>query len=99
MKKIPYESKDVLICSCNSDEHQYLIYYSDNESPNGQVSPTVHIHPYLITHKSFWKRVVVGIKYMFGYKTKYGHWDEFMFDPSDADKLQDVVDYLRKIKK
>jgi hypothetical protein len=35
---------------------------------------------------------------MFGYKSKYGAWDEFIFNPSDADKLQELVDYLKKQK-
>jgi hypothetical protein len=35
---------------------------------------------------------------MFGYKSKYGAWDEFIFDPKDADKLQDLVNYLKKDK-
>jgi hypothetical protein len=36
------------------------------------------------------------VKYIFGYKSKYGAWDEFIFNPSDADKLQELVDYLKK---
>jgi len=95
MKKIAYETKEVLICDCNSDEHQYLIYYSEDEFPDGQVIPTVYIHPHLITYKSFWKRVVYGIKYIFGYRTKYGSWDEFIINPKDADKLQEIVNYLK----
>lgn len=98
-EKTPYESTDVLICECRSDEHQYLIYYSDEEMPSGQTCPTVYIHPHLITYNSFWKRVWVAIKYIFGHRTKYGQWDEFMLRSSDADKLQDVVDYLKKTEK
>lgn len=96
MNKIPYETKEVLICECNSDEHQYLIYYGEDVYENGQKFQSVYIHPHLITYKSFWKRVIIGIKYIFGYKTKYGHWDEFIINPKDADKLQEVVDYLKK---
>jgi hypothetical protein len=51
---------------------------------------------HLITYKSFWKRLVYGIKYIFGHKSKYGAWDEFIFNPNDADKLQELVDYLKK---
>jgi len=99
MKKIPYETKDVLICECSSDEHQYLIYYAEDEYPDGQKIPSVYIHPHLITYKSFWKRLVAATKYLFGHRTKYGNWDEFLLKPSDADKLQEVVDYLKKIEK
>ena len=53
MKKIAFETKEVLICECNSDEHQYLIYYSEDEFPDGQKIPMVYIHPHLITYNSF----------------------------------------------
>ncbi len=97
MKKIPYKTKDVLICDCNSDEHQYLIYYSEDEYENGTKIPICHIHPHLV-RRSFWYRLKYGIKYIFGYKSRYGAWDEFLLNPQDADKLQDVVNYLKKIK-
>lgn len=37
----------------------------------------------------------MAIKYIFGYKCMFGHFDEFIFKKSDADKLQNVVNYLR----
>jgi hypothetical protein len=98
MKKTAFETKEVLICECNSDEHQYLIYYSEDEFLDGQKIPMVYIHPHLITYNSFWKRALYGIKYIFGYKTKYGAWDEFMVNPSDADKIQEIVNYLKRDK-
>jgi hypothetical protein len=39
---------------------------------------------------------VYGIKYIFGRKCRFGAWDEFIFNPKDADKLQEIVDYLKK---
>ena len=57
-----------------------------------------YAHVHLTTYESFWKRVVHGVKFMFGYKSKYGAWDEFIFNPNDADKLQELVDYLKKQK-
>ena len=98
MNKIAFETKEVLICDCQSDEHQYLIYYSEDEYHNGQKIPTVYIHPHLITYRSFWKRLVYGIKYVFGYKSKYGDWDEFMVSPKDANKIQEIVNYLKNEK-
>jgi hypothetical protein len=52
----------------------------------------VHIH---LTKKPFWERVKYGFKYIFGYQSRYGAFDEFIFNPEDADKLQKVVDYLK----
>jgi len=88
--KKPYDSKDVLICECHSDEHQYLICYSEDD---GQ--PMIYVHPHLITYKNFWQRLVAATKYVFGHRTKYGHWDEFIVNPKDADKLQEIVNFLK----
>lgn len=90
--------KDILLCECHSDEHQMLLLYNEEEYGNEQKYNMCYVHVHLITHKSFWKRLIHGIKYIFGHKSKYGAWDEFIFNPNDADKLQELVDYLKKQK-
>jgi hypothetical protein len=82
-------NKEILICKCNSDEHQYLVYYSNDEYP------MVYIHPHLIK-RSFWYRLKYGLKYIFGYKTQYGAWDEFIINPDDVDKIENIVKFLKK---
>jgi hypothetical protein len=88
--------KDILLCECHSDENQMLLFYNETEFDNGHKSNMCYAHVHLTTHKSFWKRLVHGVKYVFGYKSKYGAWDEFIFNSNDADKLQELVDYLKK---
>lgn len=39
---------------------------------------------------------MTAIKYIFGYQSVYGHFDEFFFKKSDADKLLKVVNFLRE---
>jgi hypothetical protein len=82
-------TKDILICECNSTDHQLVLLY-DHEDDNPMCY--VHIH---LTKKPFWERVKYGFKYIFGYQSRYGAFDEFIFNPEDADKLQKVVDYLK----
>ena len=43
----------------------------------------------------FLKRVWSAIKYIFGYRSKYGHFDEFIFNKEDSDKLQKIVNHLK----
>lgn len=45
--------------------------------------------------KSFWKRIKNAIKYIFGHRSIYGDFDEFIFKKEDANKLQAIVDYLK----
>jgi hypothetical protein len=94
MKKIWDE--DILLCECHSDEHQMLLLYHEEECDNGDKYNMCYAHVHLITVKSFWERLIHGIKYIFGHKSKYGAWDEFIFNPKDADKLQELVDYLKQ---
>ena len=36
-------------------------------------------------------------KYIFGYKCRYGAFDEFIFNSEDSEKLQDIANYLKKL--
>lgn len=95
MKKIPYESHDILICECHNTEHQIVVNYSEDESPNGVKYPTVYIHIHL-NKRTFWKRLQYGLKYIFGYKCRYGAFDEFLINPNDKNKIEEIVDYLKQ---
>ena len=79
--------QEFFICQCNSPEHQLIFnYFKDDKF--GDV--TIHLVP-----DTFWRRIKNAIKYIFGYRSKYGDFDEFIFKKEDANKLQSVVDYLK----
>jgi hypothetical protein len=75
--------RDILICQCHSLEHQYSFYYSKDEG--------LYCEPHLSTILSFYNRLIIGIKYIFGYKTKSGAWDEFLFKKEDLKKLEQYI--------
>lgn len=81
--------KDILICDCHSPEHQLIIQY-DNDFKH----PMCYFHIHL-NKRPFWERVKYGIKYILGRRCNYGAFDEFIFNPEDADKLQNLVNHLR----
>ncbi len=80
-------TKEVLLCDCNSTNHQIIIIYDEDEKdPSDKM-----VFMYTCLNKpSFWRR----LQYLFGFQ-KYA-FEDFIFNPEDADKLQKVVDYLRK---
>lgn len=82
------KEKDLIICECNSTEHQMVIYYEEN---NGHPMVFVHIH---LNKQSFWKRLVYGIKYIFGRQCKYGAFEEIILNPKDAPKFKKIFSYL-----
>ena len=85
--------QDLLICECHSTDHQIILSYSEDVDKEGKTYPMCYAHVHLRKHR-FFGRVIHGIKYIFGYQCRYGAFDEFIFNPEDAPKLQELVDYL-----
>lgn len=68
------------ICDCHSYKHQMFFWWNKEDQ---QLYATIH----LTTHRNFFKRLCVAIKYTFGYKSNFGAWDEFIFKTTDKDEL------------
>lgn len=84
---------EILICDCNTPEHQLIFsYFDDSEIGYNEVCLYVHLNK-----RPFLKRIIHGIKYIFGYKSQYGEFDVFIFNPDDIEKLENVIKYLKKI--
>ena len=66
--------RDNFICECHSEEHQVSFYYDEEDKE-------LLIAPHLYTHKNFFKRLWVGIRFAFGYKSRFGEWDCIILDP------------------
>ncbi len=77
------QKPEILICFCNSSEHQIIIQYEEDENV-----AYCHIH---LQKRSFWKRVISGIRYIFGYHCKFGHWDEFILTDTHAPALKKLA--------
>lgn len=82
------DKKELFICECNSIEHQIVTSYFEDEK---EVYCNVHLKP----ERNVLKRIIHAVKYIFGHRSAYGDFDEFIFNPKDADRLQSVVDHLR----
>lgn len=54
----------------------------------------VYVDVHLVK-RSFWARVKYAVKYIFGYKSKYGAWDEILLGPQHIKSLESVVKYLK----
>jgi hypothetical protein len=76
---------ETLLFDCHSKEHQIVI-----QQIGENVYATIHLQP-----KSFLSRLTLGIRYIFGYRSQLGNFDEFKFTPDKADKLQKLVNVLK----
>lgn len=73
-------------CQCYSDEHTLkMVLDADPEYP--ELFTSIYLNDY----RGFFKRLWVGIKYIFGYKCKYGHWDCFCLRQDDADRMIELI--------
>ena len=84
------DNEILLMCECSSAEHQMIVRWDDSDNE-------VYVSIHLANYKGFWKRLWHGLKYAFGHKSRYGAFDEVILRKEDADSLQKVVDYLKKI--
>lgn len=80
------EKDEIFICDCYSVEHQLIL----RQDPDSFDDIYVYIH--LNKERKFWKRLKHGVKYIFGYKSRFGAWDEFIVNKKDWSRLRDIID-------
>lgn len=77
--------RKIMICKCHSLEHQVSFWYDEEDGD-------LYCEPHLTNHRNFFKRLWHGLKYAFGYKSKFGDWDSTIFEKEDLEKLRDYLD-------
>ena len=76
--------KETIFCKCESYEH-HLIFAHDEDSKE------VYVAVNLIPHKNILKRLWTAIKYVFGHKSRFGQYDEFLLKPEDLKKIAEIL--------
>lgn len=75
----------IFICDCGDQDHSFALW---GEKGSGEVSLSTH----LSTHRGFLKRLILGVKYIFGFPTsKYGEYDNIILHYSDIEPLRDSL--------
>jgi hypothetical protein len=90
-----FEIEELFICECGDPSHQFIIS-ADKETTEG---PCAFISVHLNREHNIFKRIWYAIKYVFGARSIYGDFDEIIINPNDADRLQKVVDFLKRHQK
>ena len=79
-------------CECHSDEHTLKFkLFPDIEEPE------LYTSVYLRQWRPWYKRIWVAIKYIFGYKSKYGDFDCFSMKREDASKFYNLAKKYKEI--
>lgn len=83
--------KHYIECDCHSDEH-VLRFAIDSD--DGELYLSTFLHHY----QAWYKRVWIAVKYVFGYKSKYGHFDCTVMSGDNLYRLREVCDQAIDIK-
>ena len=76
-------------CQCHSDEHRIIWWMDDGRDIDWE--PMLGFSVFLPDYPKFWSRIWNAIKYIFGYKSKYGHFDSFLMKPEDIDNMVSML--------
>ena len=87
-----FEIEELFICQCGDPCHQFIISADKDNTEDACAYVSVHLN----REHNIFKRMWTAIKYVFGRRSIYGDFDEVIIKPNDAEKLQKVVDFLRR---
>jgi len=71
-------------CICANEEHtiRFTLDKKENE---------IYTSVFLANHRNFFVRIILGIKYIFGGKSRYGHFANWTLSIHDANRLERMV--------
>lgn len=86
----------LFICECGDISHQFVLsYYPDDKDWD-----EAYIEIFLTDNCGFWKRLWYGIKYIFGYKSRFGAFDEILLSHDTAKELKESLnEYIENYEK
>ena len=82
--------RELFVCACGDVEHQFVISKFEDE-------PEFFVEVHL-SDSRFFRRLLIGLKYIFGKKSKYGAFEEIILNPEDVERLKKVFDKETKAK-
>lgn len=79
-----------VVCQCDTIDHIMIAQSTKYEENDNDFSIHINLNHYL----SFWKRIIVGVKYIFGYKSKNDYnFNNIIVNNDDLKKLKELIEY------
>lgn len=75
-------------CKCSNDEHTIKFIFDKDEN---ELYTTIFLNNWY----PWWKRCWIAVKYAFGYKCKYGHWDCWILQDEDVARLKALLEQIK----
>lgn len=73
-------------CACHTKDHTVFFDYDESD---GELYLTIHL---VDLGGGFWQRLWRGLKYAFGYKSRFGDWDELIIRQEDCPKIRALLE-------
>lgn len=75
---------DYFECTCSSKEHTFCV---TSEESDTDWPPELFFHFQLVHPGNFFSKLKTAVKFLFGYKCRFGHWDVINLSEDDINKL------------
>jgi len=79
---------EFILCDCKHPEHIIQLSYDDEVN-------FIYLAVKLNPHKGFFRRLIHAIKYIFGYNSRYGAFDEFVINKESSEQIKQVLNKIK----
>ena len=99
INKNEHTQTEFILCECESLEHLCVLRFFEDKVPvvDGEMNLKFVTLSVRLKQLPFFRRLVHGIKYIFGHTSVFGDYDEFIISKEYASKFKKVHDYLKKV--
>lgn len=77
---------ELFVCDCGDIQHQFVISYFDDDVLEKCLYVSVNLY-----RQSFFRRLWIGIQYIFGKQSVYGAFDEVILNEEDSVRLRNIL--------
>ena len=91
MKDNTKDLKEYFDCDCGDSAHHFTITQVSNYDKTFD-DECVYISYYMNQYRTWYQRLWLAIKYVFGYKSRFGDWDSITLDKEKVLRLRNFCD-------
>jgi|688.fasta_scaffold483423_2 hypothetical protein len=81
----------LFVCDCGDLTHQFVISYFNDFFGDDLDDEFTYIHVHLTPH-TFWKRLKIGIAYIFGKRSQFGAFEEIILNSEECQRLSLILE-------
>jgi hypothetical protein len=91
-KWIPFENH-YFECACQSADHVFRFILDPNENTSGaDDAGEIFLEVQLPPNKTIFQRLWIAVKYVFGFRCRYGAWDCTLLKREDYPRIRELLD-------